>query len=516
MGERMVLAAVALAASFAAVGDSVDVSLRLGAVVRGELTSLHFGVNAVFFYPGLADGTSVCRRAFASALKSAGIRALRFPGGNAAYFYLPESAEASMRLAHAIGHWEYRDENAPANRFTTLEGLAALCRLGGVKLIYELPMLFYFDGQRPRAAIASRLAERAGLFDKPRIAEGAAYAAKVARRLLELKAPVAAWELGNEEFAHCKPEDYAALAAEVIARLREIDPRTPIYVVGMGRGWLAPLVDELERRGALGEVSALTVHYPFGHWPGPPSPAERANPLVFFAGDVRFGRWLDKYAESLKRLGVKRLQVAVTETMVMRHQNWDAHAILPTHAHALCFAWNWLELLARPEVCAAVFHDLESPFFGIMRYDVGWDPARRRFVWLAAAERSGRLQRLQPQFRKRYVLSPTAAAMRLLSLLAGGPVRRVEISAVGVRALASDDAIVVVNRSERELRLSVPFEIAGAAALVAESPASALPGTYAIRRLQIRGGRVAMPGYCVAAILRGGELPRFSALHPRQ
>ncbi|NCQ28266.1 MAG: hypothetical protein GW802_12645, partial [Armatimonadetes bacterium] len=61
-----------------------------------------------------------------------------------------------------------------------------------------------------------------------------AYGMGIVRRLRRLEAPVALWELGNEEFAHCQAADYAKVTAGYVQALRTEDPKTPVTVVAMG------------------------------------------------------------------------------------------------------------------------------------------------------------------------------------------------------------------------------------------------------------------------------------------
>ena len=76
--------------------------------------------------------------------------------------------------------------------------------------------------------------------------------------------------------------------------------------------------------------------------------AERGDPAAFVSGDLRMDRWLDAAARTRESLGIAGAPIAVTETTVMRHRNWRPHAIVGTHAHALVYAWNWIELMGHP------------------------------------------------------------------------------------------------------------------------------------------------------------------------
>lgn len=481
----------------------VAIILQIGQPTGKIVTPLHFGANVEFFRPGLAAGVTYQQRAFAEALRASGVRALRFPGGNAAYYYLPESRDLTMKLAHATGHWEFRENSASNNHFVTLEQLAAFCRDANVKLIYQLPCLFYLDGQTPRAIIRSKLADKAKNYDHDRIDEGVAYGVQIIRRLRKLKAPVAAWELGNEEFALCSVKDYARVVAAYTKRIRQVDPDTPIIAVGMK--WMTPLVEQLKREGMIRKIHSFQVHYPFGNWPQPGSPDQRSDAALFAMGNLKMKRFLDAVQAAKRKLGIAQMPTSITETTTMRFQAWDVHAIIGTHAHALCYAWNWMTLLERPEVDMAVFHDLETPFFGMLRYDAGFDARTRRFVWLSAAQDPAVFAR---RFPREYVLSPTGCANCLLAGLIGEELVTTNIKTTRkLRALASRNRVLLVNRSGKVIRIDVPFARASAKALTADSLDSCLPGTFGIRALAVRAsdGRcvVDVPPWSVCAVCKG-------------
>ncbi len=498
-----------LASMLSAAGQSAPTTLTVGRPTGKTISPLHFAVNCEFYRPGLYFGTlpksdpRSKREEFARALKESGIRALRFPGGNAAYYYLPESRRKTMALAHATKHWAFRDNNPPSTHFVTLENLASFCREYDVKLIYELPVLFYLDGETPRAVIRSKFSQRAGNYDRDRIAEGAAYAQRMVKRLRQLGAPVAAWELGNEEFAHCDAKDYARVCAAYGEAIREADATTPIVAVGMGKGWLGTLVPELRRLGALKLITSYNAHYPFGNWPGPGDPSKRGDPNAFVSGNLKMERWLDAAERGRKTYGIPGAPISVTETTAMRHKNWTPRQVIATHAHALVYAWNWMALLEHPLCDMAVFHDLETPYFGMMRYDVGWDASARRFVWLKCAKPG------QPLlvFADQYVLSPTCAASRLLSRLVGRRLCKVEGFAPGgrLRAIAGRSeagvVMILVNRSPaaRDVRIN-GVQITGATALTADDLAATLPGAFRLSKVAASGGAFRVPAWSVAAV----------------
>ena len=154
-----------------------------------------------------------------------------------------------------------------------------------------------------------------------------------------------------------------------------------------------------------------------------------------------------------------------------------------------------------------MFHDVETPFFGMMRYHVGYDAQRGEFAWLERAKPEQALTR----FPNQYVLSPTALANRLLSRLSGCrvcPLRGAERD-VTMRTIAGVDregrrVVVVVNRSAEGRAVTVKdAPVSKAATLAADGLGSALPGSYALRELPVDGPAVPLPPWSVTAL----ELP---------
>ena len=153
----------------------------------------------------------------------------------------------------------------------------------------------------------------------------------------------------------------------------------------------------------------------------------------------------------------------------------------------------------------AAFHDLDSPYFGILRYDVAFDPATRCFLWLGGpAPEAG----AGPIFAGEYVTSPTGRANRLLSELAGEDLVATNIAPTQeFRVIASSRVVAAVNRSAEEVRLAVPFAQAEGDALTADGLGACLPGEFRVGPLQVEtgGGRcvAAIPPCSVAVVRRG-------------
>jgi hypothetical protein len=490
---------LALLLALAFGSNETPIEVRAPLQLARPLTPLHFGVNGLFSSPGLFLGTLPASdprsktAAFAAALRQSGIHTLRMPGGDAAYCYLPDDRSLTMKLAQTTGTADFRDDNPVSRDFVTLDNLALFTREHKLELIYQLPVLFHSDHGQSHAAIRSAFSSNAKNYDHDRIEAQADYAAAIAKRLRDLHAPVAAWELGNEEFAHCDGADYAKVAAAIVRRVRQFDAATPIVAIGMGEQWLAQCIAELRQQDVLEQIASFNVHYPFGTWPGPATPGDRANLSVFVQGDIQFTRWFDVATQQRIELGIPDAPMAVTETMVFKFDGpyWDSYRVIGTHAHALLYAWNWMTLLADPRCNMAVFHDLESPYFGMLRFDTAYDQQTGRFAWLATV---GSEQTMQP-FPGQYLLSPTCGANRLLSELigyrAGLALLQPEAPHLRVFWGTTDTAdrvmAVAVNRSSERTALIFPtLTIESAQSLTADDLGSPLPNQYRVTPLETR------------------------------
>jgi hypothetical protein len=224
---------------------------------------------------------------------------------------------------------------------------------------------------------------------------------------------------------------------------------------------------------------------------------------------MQIGRWLDAAAAHQKELGIPVTPTAVTETTAFKFDGdyWPSHLVVGTHAHALVYAWNWMTLLADPRCTTAVLHDLESPWFGIMRYDVGYDEKGGHFTWLPTRNRDRQLRR----FPNQYVLSPTCAANKLLSELVECRVALATVQPAdpSIRAIwgtdnSGRDLLVVVHRSPDRKRLSLAGRAAASAqSLTADALGSSLPEQYRVSALtvdQARPDQLELPPWSVTLV----------------
>ena len=414
-----------------------------------SITPMFFGVSAEYFRPGLALGTlpkddarSLCRE-FASALKDSGIRLLRFPGGMYTYDYLPESEDGSLALRESFTPYSAKD-TFDFGHFVSVNQLMDFCREAGIQVMYSVNMCFYWDGTQPRAIVQGDFTTEAPeYYDHDRLEEAAGRLRTLVRHCVEQDYPVAAWELGNEDFAWGQAEGYARVAAGYIQAIRAEDPETPIIMVGQGGDWQQEVLDRLHEAGVAGELWAISTHYPFGNWYLPGEGRDGNAPADYVLADMMMWKWLGSGPAGAHEAGYADIKWATTETMMFRHQEWNSGRMSPSFAYGLAVAYNWMCLLRHPQNVAAVFHDLETTYFGILKFNVQYTPFRGQAEGGYDELESLSVERpddCPPRwwFAKQYVRTPAALAYRLLSTLSGTKLLATEIERGEMQPAAFD------------------------------------------------------------------------------
>ena len=523
-------------ASSRAVAGSVRVTL-VRAAEGHEFSPLHFGANCEYHRAGMFYGTLPAedvrskRREFASVLRRSGLRSLRFPGGNCSYWYLYDSEETTRRLTAALKLGTYAPKNFQNRFFTPLDQFLGFCRDVGIEPIVQLPTMFYNDAGRPWAILPSAYSKRCpDLYDRDRLAEGAEYVRKMAAWTRSRGLEVRHWELGNEEFAHVDVDRYARLALAYSAAIRSVFPQAELYVPM--QGWSDKLLDRLKAGGLDASNLILTTHYPFGNWFGQPKHVDTTDPANYLMADMGIDKNFAAARLGLQQKGWAGARVGVTETSVIRFPHpgehaWDPFAIIPSYAHGLAFAYNWSVMIGQPDCVGATFHDLESTYFGIMKYDVAYNRSQKRFVWIRP-DQTERPSDVPPEcwFAQQYVISPTALAMGMLAELSGGCLLNVRVQgdagAFGkhqihvIAALKSKEralVVVALNRTAAPL----PIEISSSPDLpkvaawrgrvmTARGLRSVLPGDVKTRTIDVRGSALGIdvPPYALCVLTGSG------------
>jgi hypothetical protein len=527
------LVAGAGAASQPALGDDAPRVQRLTLHETPEpvsITPFHFGANCEYDRPGLFYGTlpesdlRSKREEFAAAIRRT-CRSLRFPGGNCSYWYLYDSEEATRALTSALKLGRYAPGSFPNQHFTHLAGFLAFCRERDIEPIVQLPTMFYNDAGQPRTVQPSKYSERAPeLYDRDRLEEATAYVRTLVETTRSQGFDVKHWELGNEEFAHYDLESYARLVAAFGEAVREVSPKAELSAPMMH--WAGDFVPKLKAMGYTPETMALTTHYPFANWYLMPKDVDITDPLNYVMADMAFGKNLRGSQESLAEYGWPDAHIAVTETSTIRfpqkgEHSWDPFAVIPSFGHGLAFAYNWSVLISQPACSTATFHDLESTYFGLMKYDVYYDRENKRFAWIPPdwTERPDTVPE-ECWFEDEYVVSPTALAMGMLAELTGCRLLGIDVDEPGsdyarhrlhaVAGWSEEGAtIVAVNRMEEphSLEISVPPAWRPAKdwrcrALTAEHPRSVLPHEFHETALPVKAPlpTVELPPYSIVLL----------------
>ncbi|MBN2309244.1 MAG: hypothetical protein JXR94_09755 [Candidatus Hydrogenedentes bacterium] len=453
-------------------GSSEPIPLGLGTEGK-TLTTLHFGANVEYHRPGVFYGTlppgdpRSTRRAFLASLRENGPRSLRFAGGNCSYWYLYDSEDVTRELTSRLGLGTYAPQSFQNAYFTRLDDFLQFCRDSGIEPVVQLPTMFYNDFGVPRTVLESSYSRRApDLYDRDRVDEAAAYVGGLVAWTRALGFRVRHWELGNEEFAHFDVDAYMRIATAYAKAVKRECPDAVLYAPVMN--WADELLPRMGEAGFGASNLRLTTHYPFGNWFLQPSDVDVADPANYLMADMDFAKNFAATRAGLARRGWAGASIAVTETSVIRfpadgEHSWDPFAIIPSFAHALAFADNWASLIAQPDCVAATFHDLESTYFGLTKFDVYYDRERRRFAWIPP-DWQERPATIEPEcwFKGRYVPSPTCFAMGMLGELVGSRLVPVTVRGDGAppmpdtaRFLAGRDAhrltLVALNRGDSAL-----------------------------------------------------------------
>lgn len=490
---------------------SVDPSKRLASP-----TAFHFGANVVGNFPGILAGTRPAsepgsrRSDFIRFVQSTGLRAARYPGGTESHWFLPESVGATRRLFRLT---ERRDPACPVG----WQEFKSTMKEAGIKIIYQLNTSFYLDdGNEIRPIDDTYFPRKAGFRESPpRYAEAAAALERNFRNGVFVPGDVDYWEIGNEEFAYMDSGRYAKVCAAFIPVIARYDPGRPICVTGMKE-----LPEKLKALGVWDQVTGVTTHYPYAAWPRPTPGYLTADYRSFANADVRFSKNLAHSAGSEKN-------ISVSESSVYNLFTYDFNRMQPSFALGLALAGNWPELLKNGKVDMAVFHDFESNYFGLTRYDAGFDEVGRRFHsldgktppprqegsdgnWFVNPAKSNSVR----CYPKEYVPSPGSEVMAMLSAFAGGSVCAAGTeSAFGFlgTVLAGTGAggrplLFVSNPLEIPVlvRLRWPGFPAECALrrIDADSFAAAAPGEYRRRNADITlsGGRFILPARSVTLL----------------
>ncbi|MBS1371347.1 MAG: hypothetical protein HPZ91_15475 [Lentisphaeria bacterium] len=454
----------------AALAEASPIRAQVGTEIRkAHLSELLFGVNAEFRYPGITRGTlplsdpASLEREFATALHSAGVRVLRFPGGMPTHQYFTEGPQAQAKLFKLFPNQSYYFRNMG---YPLVHDVLEFCRRNNFEMLFEVNTMFFADENGDVWPISDNKykPEKPELYTKKRITEAAA---ALDRFIGTLPSPDAIryWEIGNEEFALMPLKEYAEICNAFIRVIKARNPEAVITVTG--NTWPAALCKALAEKGVMDEVAYLSAHYPWGdHFR--PEPGGEKDLERFVCGTLHWGVNTAAHLKMVRDAGFGKVKMAGNETSVFKFHTWDAHRVIYTPAHGLLFAANWMEAMKLNDMDVLTFHDLESPFFGMILSNQFYNPATGRFELLKPEQTSCPKGAPERYFlRDRYLVLPSGYAMKQLSRHCGLNVLDAPIASPAASKrvlfdlLASEDGgrliITAVNRGAvaRHLTLDV-------------------------------------------------------------
>ena len=366
-----------------------------------------FCYNAPFHYAGLyygmlpKDNPLSKREEFAAALKRAGGRSLRFPGGTPAHQYLMEGEEYTVELyrktVDRVG-WKglYDPDDYNNHWYVNVYDFLDFCREYDIEPVLQMNPSFFVDKEGVvRQAYPYRTVKVTDegtsyldtVYDHDRIDEAIEAFERNLDEIVKRGYTVKYWELGNED----NFSNYSTLPLS--------DPANPLTqdflqaIAGYARAIKARFPDahiivcsgfpykELMAPEDYANLTAITKHYPYARWSNPPTGDRTGAADLARSNEQNFPQNYSK--EKLHQAQESGdLIIDDTETMAWRFENWDPSSLQATFAQAINTAHNWGELVFDSGFTSLnVMHDLGSPFFGSVMYDVYMDTGTRYFRW---------------------------------------------------------------------------------------------------------------------------------------
>ena len=445
------------------------------------LQETNFCYNAPFHYAGIYYGVKPetdplsTRKDFKEALSTAGTKSLRFPGGLPCHQYFIEGEEKTAELynmteANKGGLYNPNDSN---NRYyTDFYEFLDFCEESNIEPIFQVNTSFYVDPDTQKIhAICKNwyMAEPDGtykteLYDRDRFEEAAESFGKNIDKMLAAGHSIKYWEFGNEDFATLNylktdltaegnpaEDNYVKIVTLMIRVLKEKIPDAVIIATG----GFPNLEEKLLQAGVLEDVDYISSHYPFAYWITPD--AANKNDLTTLLEKNEMGFVTNSNVSTGNKL-------CTTETSVWRFESWDAGVMQNTFAMALNTAHQWGELLFETPWKISVLHDLESPFFGFVLYDMKFNP-QNRWLLYSNSELATEAEDVPEDynFLKSYHVTPAAKAVKILGNHCGGavldPGQTSEFSQVSVFCSERDGKITVtaVNKLSEAKPISISF-----------------------------------------------------------
>lgn len=427
-----------------------------------------FAYNTPFHYAGMYYGMlpetdpRSKRAEFSEAMKKAGARAMRFPGGIPAHQYFIEGEEYAVQLdkilkENGVGFaGMYNSDDYNNAWYVDFYDFLDFCKENEIEPIFQInPSFFVDENGKVRQAYPcfgvkntdEGLFTVAELYDHDRIDEAVEAFAKNLDEMLSRGYSIESWEIGNEDnyknysslpitdMSNPLTEDFLEATAKYA---REIKKRFPDAHITVPNGF--PYEKMAPEDYAL--LDSTTRHYPFGLWTIPPIAEKNSAARLARTNEQNF---VTNYPKEKQRADSAegKLSVDDTETMAWRYEGWDPSSLMHTFANALNTAHNWGELVFDSGfISVNVMHDLESPWFGHVLYDVSMDTGNRYFSWNRNVSYTVHKDDIPSAyvFKDSYYFNPASKAFEILGRHCGG--RVLVNSETNVRRLTSGYASV--------------------------------------------------------------------------
>jgi len=497
-------------------GASTDTTFTFSKPEKPKvIPTTNFSYNMPFHYLGGHLGTlplsnSQSKRVeFAKALKEAGAKSLRFPGGLCSHQYFMEGEEYVRKLSAELQKWSgfYNVYNSNNNTCIDFYDFLDFCSEQGIEPIFQVNTSFYVEPTEDKIYAITKNSYVAGTdgvavadyYDRDRIAEAAEALGKQIDKMLSAGYSIKYWELGNEDFATINylktdlsnadnpaTDNYVAISA---AFARVIKEKIPDAVLIATEGF-PNLSEKYQSAGVYELMDYVSAHYPFANWSTPAS-ADRGNlTKLLLMNEQEFSTNAGVPAE--ENYEGKKMVPCTTETSTWKFECWEGNVIQNTYAMALNTAHQWGELVFETPWKISTLHDLESPYFGFVQYNRKFNPQSRHFVYRNTTMRIGLADIPEDYtFFDKYLVNPAGRAVELLSRHCGGAVlKSAETSAYRqISAFASEAdgkvQLTVVNKTDRTQAVDIAFsdinfpkQTLHGEVMFSETPAAMLPREY--------------------------------------
>ena len=452
-----------------------------------------FCYNAPFHYAGLyygmlpKDDPLSKREEFAAALKRAGGRSLRFPGGTPAHQYLMEGEEYTIELyrktVDRVG-WKglYNPDDYNNHWYVSVYDFLDFCKEYDVEPVLQMNPSFFVDKEgvvrqaypyRTVKVTDEGMSTLDSVYDHDRIDEAIEAFEKNLDEIISRGYKVKYWELGNED----NFSNYSTLPLS--------DPENPLTqdflqaIAGYARAIKARIPDahiivcsgfpykELMAPEDYANLTALTKHYPYARWSNPPTGDRTGAADLARSNEQNFPQNYSK--EKLHKAQENGdLIIDDTETMAWRFENWDPSSLQATFAQAINTAHNWGELVFDSGFTSLnVMHDLGSPFFGSVMYDVYFDVGSRYFRWRTNTPAYTVHMDDIPdiyKFEEAYYFTPASVVFEMLGQHVGGRVltnsrSNVDRKISGYASIKDGEVMfTIVNRFNETIPVNITLE----------------------------------------------------------